>query len=44
MREWQSGIDGGADVGELADNIEFVVVDGDDWKCHCIPWCSSSSD
>ena len=28
--------DGGAEVGELADSIEFIVVDGYDWRCFCI--------
>ena len=28
--------DGGAEVGELADSIEFIVVDGNDRRCFCI--------
>ena len=28
--------DGGAEVGELAENIEFIVVDGNDRRCFCI--------
>ena len=28
--------DGGADVGELADSIEFGVVDGNDRRCFCV--------
>ena len=28
--------DCGAEVGELADSIEFVVVDGNDRRCFCI--------
>ncbi len=35
-RAWEVGIVGGAEVCELADNIVFVVVDGNDWQCLCI--------
>ena len=28
--------DGGAEVGELADNIEFIVVDGNDRRFFCV--------
>ena len=28
--------DGGAEVGELADSIKFVVVDGNDRQCFCV--------
>ena len=27
--------DGGAEVGDLADSIEFIVVDGNDRRCFC---------
>ena len=30
------GSGGGAEVGELADSIEFVVVDGNDRRCFCV--------
>ena len=39
--------DGGAEVGELTDSIEFVVMDGNDELCFCVLFldvCSSSSD
>ena len=28
--------DGGAEVGELADSIEFIIVDGNDQRCFCV--------
>ena len=28
--------DGGVEVGELTDSIEFVVMDGNDERCSCV--------
>ena len=34
--QWEVVSDGGTQVGELADNIEFAVVDGNDRRCFCV--------
>ena len=34
--QWEVISDGGAEVGEIADSIEFIVFDGNDRWCFCV--------